>query len=88
MRETVTEKEKAVLDAMRMGADVQVRFAGLETYQEFDEAFACFDNLEAVRPMNIYDMTGTFFSFVSFDREYQKLMVLASINMKGGEKNE
>ena len=32
MRETVNEKEKAVVDAMRMGADIQVRFAALEMY--------------------------------------------------------
>lgn len=36
MRVVITEKEKAVVDAMRMGADIQVRFAALETYQEVD----------------------------------------------------
>lgn len=32
----LTPKEKSVVDAMRAGANIQVRFASLETYQEVD----------------------------------------------------
>ena len=53
MRVVITDREKAVVDAMRMGANIQVRFAALETYQEVDEAFACFDGIEAKQSMNI-----------------------------------
>lgn len=79
MRETVTEIEKAVLDAMRMGADIQVRFAALETYQEVDEAFSCFDAIEAKQSMNIYDVNFYLAPFVAFDRNFNGLTVLASL---------
>ena len=79
MRETVNEKEKAVVDAMRMGADIQVRFAALETYQEVDEAFSCFDAIEAKQSMNIYDVNFYLAPFVAFDRNFNGLTVLASL---------
>lgn len=79
MIETVNEKEKAVVDAMRMGADIQVRFAALETYQEVDEAFSCFDAIEAKQSMNIYDVNGYLAPFVAFDRNFNGLTVLASL---------
>ena len=79
MRVVITEKEKAVVDAMRMGADIQVRFAALETYQEVDEAFSCFDAIEAKQSMNIYDVNFYLAPFVAFDRNFNGLTVLASL---------
>ena len=79
MRVAITEKEKAVVDAMRMGADIQVRFAALETYQEVDEAFSCFDAIEAKQSMNIYDVNFYLAPFVAFDRNFNGLTVLASL---------
>ena len=79
MRVVITKKEKAVVDAMRMGADIQVRFAALETYQELDEAFSCFDAIEAKQSMNIYDVNFYLAPFVAFDRNFNGLTVLASL---------
>ena len=79
MRVVITDREKAVVDAMRMGANIQVRFAALETYQEFDEAFACFDGIESKQSMNIYDVNGYIAPFVAFDRNFNNLTVLASL---------
>ena len=79
MRVVITDREKAVVDAMRMGANIQVRFAALETYQEVDEAFACFDGIEAKQSMNIYDVNGYIAPFVAFDRNFNNLTVLASL---------
>ena len=79
MRVVITDREKAVVDAMRAGADIQVRFAALETYQEVDEAFACFDGIEAKQSMNIYDVNGYLAQFVAFDRNFDNLTVLASL---------
>ena len=72
-------EEKAVVDAMRMGADIQVRFAALETYQEVDEAFSCFDAIEAKQSMNIYDVNFYLAPFVAFDRNFNGITVLASL---------
>ena len=72
-----------------MGANIQVRFAALETYQEVDEAFACFDGIETKQSMNIYDVNGYIAPFVAFDRNFDNLTVLASLkNRNGAEKNE
>ena len=79
MRVVITEKEKAVVDAMRMGADIQVRFAALETYQEVDEAFSCFDAIEAKQSMFIFVVNGYLAPFVAFDRNFNGLTVLASL---------
>ena len=79
MRVVITEKEKAVVDAMRAGADIQVRFAALETYQEVDEAFAYFDAIETKQSMNIYDVNVYLAPFVAFDRNFNGLTVLASL---------
>ena len=79
MRVVITDREKAVVDAMRMGANIQVRFAALETYQEFDEAFACFDGIEAKQSMNIYDVNRYIAPFVAFDRNFDNLTVSASL---------
>ena len=79
MRVVITDREKAVVDAMRMGANIQVRFAALETYQEVDEAFACFDGIEANQAMNIYEGNGYIAPFVAFDRNFNNLTVLASL---------
>ena len=75
----LTREEKAVVDAMRMGADIQVRFAALETYQEVDEAFSCFDAIEAKQSMNIYDVNFYLAPFVAFDRNFNGITVLASL---------
>ena len=77
----LTREEKAVVDAMRMGADIQVRFAALETYQEVDEAFSCFDAIEAKQSMNIYDVNFYLAPFVAFDRNFDNLTVLASLKI-------
>lgn len=79
MRVEITDREKAVVDAMRMGANIQVGFAAFETYQEVDEAFACFDGIEAKQSMNIYDVNGYIAQFVVFDRNFDNLTVLASL---------
>ena len=79
MRVVITDREKAVVDAMRMGANIQVRFAALETYQEVDEAFACFDGIEAKQSMNIYDVNGYIAPFVAFAWNFALLAVLASV---------
>ena len=79
MRVVITDREKAVVDAMRMGANIQVRFAALETYQEVDEAFACFDGIEAKQSMNIYDVNLYLAPFVAFDRNFNDITVLASL---------
>lgn len=81
MRVVITDREKAVVDAMRMGANIQVRFAALETYQEVDEAFACFDGIEAKQSMNIYDVNFYLAPFVAFDRNFDNLTVLASLKI-------
>ena len=79
MRAVITDREKAVVDAMRMGANIQVRFAALETYQEVDEAFACFDAIEANQSMNIYDVNSYLATFVAFERNFNGLGVSASL---------
>ena len=79
MRVVITDRDEVVVDARRMGANIQVRFAALETYQEVDEAFACFDGIEAKQSMNIYDVNGYIAPFVAFDRNFNNLTVLASL---------
>ena len=81
MRVVITDRKKAVVDAMRLGANIQVRFAALETYQEVDEAFACFDGIEAKQSMNIYDVNFYLAPFVAFDRNFDNLTVLASLKI-------
>ena len=79
MRVVITDREKAVVDAMRMGANIQVRIAEMETYQEVDEAFSCFDAIEAKQSMNIYDVNFYLAPFVAFDRNFNGITVLASL---------
>ena len=48
MRETVTEKEKAVLDAMRMGANVNILLTS-DSLEKVDDYLDCFDGLKSDR---------------------------------------
>ena len=86
MRETVTEIEKAVLDAMRMGAKINILLItdSLENVDEFLESFDC---LKPDREY-IHDQSSFAYPYVGFVKHYDQidLVVQATINMGGDEK--
>ncbi|OUL09241.1 hypothetical protein B0533_03450 [Sedimentibacter sp. SX930] len=88
MRETVTEKEKAVLDAMRMGASVNILLT-TDSLEKIDEYLDCFDSLKPDREY-IQDRSGFFYPYVGFSKHYDQidLIVQATIKLEGGENNE
>jgi hypothetical protein len=88
MRETVTEKEKAVLDAMRMGASVQLIYT-TDQISEVDGYLDCFDSLKPNRAY-IHDRTGFVYPYVGFVKHYDdiELTVQATIMLEGSGKNE
>ena len=88
MRETVTEKEKAVLDAMRMGASVQVLYT-TDSIDEVDNYLDCFDGLEP-NQTNVIDRLDFVYPYVGFTKHYNdiNLTVTATIMLEGSEKDE
>lgn len=88
MRETVTEKEKAVLDAMKMGANVNIVFT-TDSLHKVDEYLESFDGLKPDREY-IHDQSSFVYPYVGFSKHYDQidLIVQASLMLKGGEKNE
>lgn len=81
MRETVNEKEKAVLDAMRMGASVNIL---LTTYslEKVDEYLESFDGLKPDREY-IQDRSSFVYPYVGFSKHYDQvdLVVQASLTL-------
>ena len=88
MRETVTEKEKAVLDAMRMGANVNILLT-TDSLKKIDDYMDCFDGLKSERT-EVHDRSEFVYPYVGFvKRCYDiELTVQASLMLEGGEKNE
>lgn len=88
MRETVTEKEKAVLDAMRMGASVQLLLV-THSLEKVDEYLESFDGLKPDREY-IHDSSDFAYPNVGFVKYYDQinLVVQATVMLEGGEKND
>ena len=88
MRETVTEKEKAVLDAMRMGAIVNI-FLKTDSLEKVDECLELFDGLKPDREY-IHDSSTADYPNVGFSKHYDRinLVVQAVAMLEDGEKNE
>ena len=88
MRETVTEKEKAVLDAMRMGANVNILLT-TDSLKKIDDYMDCFDELESER-IEVNDRSEFVYPYIGFVKRCYDidLTVQASLMLKGGEKNE
>lgn len=83
MRETVTEKEKAVLDAMRMGASVNILLIA-DSIENVDEYLESFDCLKPDREY-IEDRSSFTYPYVSFSKYYDQinLVVQATIRLEG-----
>ena len=88
MRETVTEKEKAVLDAMRMGANVNILLT-TDSLKKIDDYMDCFDGLKSERN-EVHDRSEFVYPYIGFVKRCYDidLTVQASLMLKGGEKNE
>ena len=88
MRETVTEKEKAVLDAMRMGANINILLT-TDSLEKIDDYLDCFDGLKSDRT-EVNDRSEFVYPYIGFVKRYYviDLTVQASLMLKGGEKNE
>lgn len=89
MRETVTEKEKAVLDAMRMGADVNVTYVTERTIDEVDDFLQCFDGLKE-DTVYVHDRTDFGMPYVGFVKYYRdlNLSVIATIKVERRPKDD
>ena len=88
MRETVTEKEKAVLDAMRMGADVNILLT-TDSLEKIDAYMDCFDSLKSERN-EVHDRSEFVYPYIGFVKRCYDidLTVQASLMLEGGEKDE
>ena len=88
MRETVTEKEKAVLDAMRMGANVNILLA-TDSLEKVDDYLDCFCSLKSDRT-EVHDRSEFVYPYIGFVKRCYDvdLTVQASLMLKSGEKNE
>ncbi|CZR03624.1 hypothetical protein [Trichococcus collinsii] len=88
MRETVNEKEKAVLDAMRMGANVNILLT-TDSLEKVDDYLDCFDGLKSDRT-EVHDRSEFVYPYIGFVKRCYDidLTVQASLMLKGGEKNE
>lgn len=88
MRETLTEKEKAVLDAMRMGASVNILLV-TDSLEKVDEYLESFDGLKPDREY-IQDRSSFVYPYVGFSKHYDQinLIVQATVKLEGGENNE
>lgn len=86
MRETVTEKEKAVLDAIRLGASVNILFT-TDSLEKADECLEYFDILIPDRQY-IYDQSSFAYPYVGFSKHYDQinLVVQATIMLEGDGK--
>lgn len=88
MRETVTEKEKAVLDAIRMGATISVLFT-TDSREKVDEYLESFDAFEPDREY-IQERSSFVYPYIGFAKHYDKInvSVQVSLMLKGGEEYE
>ena len=88
MRETVTEIEKAVLDAMRMGAKINLLLTS-DSLENVDKYLESFDGLKADREY-IQDRSSFVYPYVGFSKLYDQidLIVQATVMLEGGEKND
>ena len=88
MRETVTEIEKAVLDAMRMGAEINLLLTS-DSLENVDKYLESFDGLKADREY-IQDRSSFVYPYVGFSKHYDQidLIVQATVMLEGGEKND
>ena len=88
MRETVTEIEKAVLDAMRMGAKINLLLTS-DSLENVDKYLESFDGLKADREY-IQDRSSFVYPYAGFSKHYDQidLIVQATVMLEGGEKNE
>ena len=88
MRETVTEIEKAVLDAMRMGAKINLLLTS-DSLENVDKYLESFDGLKADREY-IQDRSSFVYPYVGFSKHYDQidLIVQATVMLEGGEKND
>ena len=88
MRETVTEIEKAVLDAMRMGAKINLLLTS-DSLENVDKYLESFDGLKADREY-IHDRSIFVYPYVGFSKHYDQidLIVQATVMLEGGEKND
>ena len=88
MRETVNEKEKAVLDAMRMGASVNILLT-TDSLEKVDDYLDYFDSLKPDRKY-IQDSSSFVYPYVGFSKHYDQidLIVQATVKLEGGENNE
>lgn len=88
MRETVTEKEKAVLDAMRMGANVNILLT-TDSLEKVDDYLDCFGSLKSDRT-EVHDRSEFIYPYIGFVKRCYDfdLTVQASLMLKSGEKNE
>jgi hypothetical protein len=88
MRETVTEKEKAVLDAMRMGANVNILLT-TDSLEKVDGYLDCFDGLKSDQS-EVHDRSEFVYPYIGFVKRYYDidLTVQASLMLEGSEENE
>ena len=88
MRETVNEKEKAVLDAMRMGANVNILLTS-DSLEKIDAYMDCFDCLKSDR-IEVHDRSEFVYPYIGFVKRCYDidLTIQASLMLKGSEKNE
>lgn len=88
MRETVTEKEKAVLDAMRMGANVNILLT-TDSLEKIDDYLDCFDGLKSDRT-EVHDRSEFVYPYIGFVKRCYDidLTIQASLMLEGSKKDE
>ena len=88
MRVVITDREKAVVDAMRMGADVNILLT-TDSLEKIDAYMDCFDSLKSERN-EVHDRSEFVYPYIGFVKRCYDidLTVQASLMLEGGEKNE
>ena len=88
MRVVITDIEKAVVDAMRMGAKINLLLTS-DSLENVDKYLESFDGLKADREY-IQDRSSFVYPYVGFSKHYDQidLIVQATVMLEGGEKND
>ena len=87
MRVVITDREKAVLDAMRMGANVNILLTS-DSLEKIDAYMDCFDCLKSDR-IEVHDRSEFVYPYIGFVKRCYDvdLTIQASLMLKGSEKN-
>ncbi len=88
MRVEITDREKAVVDAMRMGAKINLLLTS-DSLENVDKYLELFEGLKADREY-IQDRSSFVYPYVGFSKHYDQidLIVQATVMLEGGEKND